>query len=93
MTDTTPELVGGKYTRQVIDTFCSLQGIPDLTDSQWRILVDWCKDLDETDNLKDEATYVLENIDRLEADLESYNKTYLEIHGKTWEERRQDEDE
>ena len=87
MTDTNPELVGGKYTKQVIDTFCKLQGIPELTPNQWTILVDWCKDLDETDNLKDEATYVLENIDRLEADLESYKKIYLETHGKSYEER------
>jgi hypothetical protein len=93
MTDKTPELVGGKYSRDVIDTFCSLQGIPDLTDSQWKILIDWCKDLDETKNLKDEATYVLKNIERLEADLESYNQTYLETHGKTWEENRQSEKE
>ena len=68
MNEITPELVGGKYTRQVIDTFCKLQGIPELTPNQWEILVDWCKDLDEGKNLKDEAAYVLENIERLEAD-------------------------
>jgi hypothetical protein len=87
LTDTSQELVGGKYTRQVIDTFCKLQGIPELTPIQWTILVDWCKELDETADLKDEATYVLENMDRLEADLESYKQTYFDTHGKTWEEK------
>ena len=91
MTDTNPELVGGKYTRQVIDTFCKLQGIPELTPNQWNILVDWCKDLDETENLKDEATYVLENIDRLEADLAEYKDVYFSVHGKTWEEMNSEE--
>ena len=87
MNEITPELVGGKYTRQVIDTFCKLQGIPELTPNQWEILVDWCKDLDEGKNLKDEAAYVLENIERLEADLESYKQAYFDTHGKTWEEK------
>jgi hypothetical protein len=88
MTHETPELIGGKYTKQVIDTFCKLQGIPELSPSQWKILVDWCKDLDETDDLKQEATYVLQNIERLEADLISYNQTYIDLHGKPWEDNR-----
>ncbi len=87
MTDTTPELVGGKYTRQIIDNFCNVRKFPILNDKQWKLLIEWCEDVD-LDDVSDEVDYFLENLDSIEADTDDYEQVYLRIHGKTYQERR-----
>ena len=87
MTDTTPELVGGKYSRQIIDNVCNAKKLPLLNDKQWKLLIDWCED-QEPDNVSDEVDYFLANLASIEADTDDYEQVYLRIHGKTYEERR-----
>ena len=87
MTDTTPELVGGKYSRDVIDNVCNVKELPLLNDKQWKMLIEWCEDVD-LDDVSDEVDYFLRNVDSIEADFDDYDEAYLRIHGKTYEERR-----
>ena len=87
MTDTTPELVGGKYTRQIIDNFCNVRKFPILNDKQWKLLIEWCEDVD-LDDVSDEVDYFLENLDSIEADTDDYEQVYLRVQGKPYSERR-----
>jgi hypothetical protein len=87
MTDTTPELVGGKYSRAIIDNFCNVRKLPILNDKQWKMLIEWCED-QEPDDVSDEIDYFMDNLDSIEADFDDYDKVYFRIHGKTYEERR-----
>ncbi len=92
MTDTTPELVGGKYTREIIENVCNVKKLPLLNDKQWKMLIEWCEDL-EPDDVSDEVTYFLRNLASIEADSDVYDEVYLRIHGKPYSERRSKEKE
>ena len=85
MTDTTPELVGGKYSREVMDKVCKARKFPLLNDKQWKLLIEWCEDVD-LDDVSDEVSYFLKNLDSIEADTDDYKQAYLRVHGKTYEE-------
>jgi hypothetical protein len=87
MTDTTPELVGSKYSRQVINDVCEARKFPLLNDKQWKLLIEWCEDV-ELDDVSDEVSHFLENLDSIEADTDDYEQVYLRIHGKPYSERR-----
>jgi hypothetical protein len=87
MTDTTPELVGGKYNREVIDKVYNARKLPLLNDKQWKMLIEWCEDL-EPDDVSDEVDYFIANLESIEADFDDYEQVYLRIHGKPYSERR-----
>jgi hypothetical protein len=92
VTDTTPELVGGKYSREVMDKVCNAKKRPLLNDKQWKLLIEWCEDL-EPDDVSDEVDYFMANLASIEADTDDYEEVYLRVHGKTYEESRSKEKE
>ena len=88
MTDKATQFVGGEkfanYSREWIENSDKIQ----FTDEQWAILVDYCSGSLDEEEYEADLLYAIKNIDRLEADSKMYDQAYLEIHGKTWEERR-----
>jgi hypothetical protein len=87
VTENTPELVGGKYSREVMDKVCNAKKRPLLNDKQWKLLIEWCEDL-EPDDVSDEVDYFMANLASIEADTDDYEEVYLRVHGKTYEESR-----
>jgi hypothetical protein len=88
MTDKATQFVGGEkfanYSREWIENSDKIQ----FTDEQWAILVDYCSGSLDEEEYEADLLYAIKNIDRLEADSKMYDQAYLEIHGKTREERR-----
>jgi hypothetical protein len=70
-----------------MDKVCNAKKRPLLNDKQWKLLIEWCEDL-EPDDVSDEVDYFMANLASIEADSDDYDEVYLRIHGKTYEESR-----
>jgi len=73
MTDKSQQFVGGdkfpKVSRQWLEDHYPER----LTDKQWDILVDYCSGSIDEDEYQADLLYAIKNIDRLEAEYESYS--------------------